>query len=114
LNTGTSKLSIDGMNYQRREGGKPSRKLFSQVRMKSFEVEEEGIPFRILWHEGLASLIQVGKKGLWHLVHSGKGSKQFGQKKEGLKDWIVWLTIRKKSKFRFSLRFEIKRSPGFS
>lgn len=38
--------------------------------MKSFEVEEEGIPFRILWHEGLASLIQVGKKGLWHLVHS--------------------------------------------
>lgn len=30
--------------------------------MKSFEVEEEGIPFRILWHEGLASLIQVGKK----------------------------------------------------
>lgn len=38
--------------------------------MKSFEVEEEGIPFRILWHEGLASLIQVEKKGLWHLVHS--------------------------------------------
>ena len=80
MNTGTSKLSIDGMNYQRREGGKPSRKLFSQVRMKSFEVEEEGIPFRILWHEGLASLIQVGKKGLWHLVHSflwqRKGRKQ--------------------------------------
>lgn len=38
--------------------------------MKSFEVEEEGIPFRILWHEGLASLIQVGKKGLWHLLPS--------------------------------------------
>lgn len=48
--------------------------------MKSFEVEEEGIPFRILWHEGLASLIQVGKKGLWHLVRSflwqRKGRKQ--------------------------------------
>lgn len=52
------------MNYQRREGGKPSRKLFSQVRMKSFEVEEEGIPFRILWHEGLASGRKEGAMAL--------------------------------------------------
>lgn len=62
--------------------------------MKSFEVEEEGIPFRILWHEGLASLIQVGKKGLWHLVHSGKGSKQFGQKKEGVGGGICMAGLR--------------------
>lgn len=47
--------------------------------MKSFEVEEEeGIPFRILWHEGLASLIQVGKKegamALGSFLSLGEGS----------------------------------------